>query len=144
MQSTVLSCERLEMDIDKSELVRLTGKITGAYVSGNQITQQNLPELISSIFRALEELRHVPPSKEELKPAVSVRSSVKRDYIICLDCGAKAQILKRHLATAHGLSLAAYRERWSLKSDYPMTAPGYSERRSMLARKNGLGRLRRH
>jgi predicted transcriptional regulator len=51
-------------------------------------------------------------------------------------------MLKRHLATGHGLSVEQYRVRWNLPRDHPMTAPGYSERRSGLAKEFGLGRTR--
>jgi predicted transcriptional regulator len=71
---------------------------------------------------------------------VSPRSSVKNDYLVCLDCGAKVKTLKRHLQSAHALDPREYHERWGLKKDYPMTAPAYSERRSAMARDLGLGR----
>jgi predicted transcriptional regulator len=51
-------------------------------------------------------------------------------------------MLKRHLATGHGLTVEQYRARWNLPRDHPMTAPGYSERRSTLALEFGLGRIR--
>jgi predicted transcriptional regulator len=51
-------------------------------------------------------------------------------------------MLKRHLATGHGLSVDQYRARWNLPREHPMTAPSYSERRSGLAKQIGLGRGR--
>ena len=47
--------------------------------------------------------------------------------------------LKRHL-TRHGLTPDEYRTRYGLKPDYPMVAPGYSEKRSAVAKALGLGR----
>jgi hypothetical protein len=52
-------------------------------------------------------------------------------------------MLKRHLATGHGLTVEQYRVRWDLARDHPITAPSYSERRSGLAKQIGLGRGRR-
>lgn len=54
--------------------------------------------------------------------------------------GKQQKILKRHLAVAHDLTPAAYRELFDLKSDYPMIAPSYAEQRSELAKRIGLGR----
>jgi hypothetical protein len=71
---------------------------------------------------------------------VSVRRSVRPDHIICIDCGYKGKMLKRHLQSRHGLSVIQYKLRWNLSSDYPMTAPNYSEQRSQFARSIGLGR----
>jgi predicted transcriptional regulator len=51
-------------------------------------------------------------------------------------------MLGRHVRGAHGLSPEEYRERWGLKSDYPMVAPAYARRRSELARTFGLGKRR--
>jgi predicted transcriptional regulator len=50
-----------------------------------------------------------------------------------LHCGYKGRMLKRHLTTAHGISVEEYRSRWSLPPDYPMVARNYSARRSELA-----------
>jgi predicted transcriptional regulator len=67
---------------------------------------------------------------------------VHRDYVVCMDCGWKGQMLKRHLMAAHGLSVDAYRARWNLPRDHTTTAPAYSERRSTMAKQFGLGRTR--
>lgn len=76
----------------------------------------------------------------ELKPAVSVRASVKPDAVTCLECGEKMKMLKRHLGTEHGLTPTEYRSRWSLPADYPMVAPDYAAKRKELAVRIGLGR----
>jgi predicted transcriptional regulator len=59
-----------------------------------------------------------------------------------LECGWRGQMLRRHLATAHKLTVEQYRARWKLTRDHPLTAPSYSERRSSLAIQLGLGRGR--
>jgi predicted transcriptional regulator len=51
-------------------------------------------------------------------------------------------MVRRHLATGHGLTVDEYRARWNLPREHPMVAPGYSERRSSLAKEIGLGRRR--
>jgi hypothetical protein len=49
-------------------------------------------------------------------------------------------MLKRHLRRRHEMTPDQYRDRWGLKSDYPVVAPAYAEKRSELARHLGLGR----
>ena len=78
-----------------------------------------------------------PPPKQE--PAVAIRSSIKPDFIVCLEDGKKLKMLKRHLKTAYNMSPEEYRERWGLAVDYPMVAPNYAQHRSTLAKKIGLG-----
>ncbi len=75
----------------------------------------------------------------EFTPAVSVRRSLaSKDHIVSLIDGKAYKTLKRHLS-GHGLTPAQYRERYGLKSDYPMVAENYAEMRRGLAKKIGLG-----
>jgi hypothetical protein len=69
-----------------------------------------------------------------------VRQSVHRDYVVCLDCGYRGKMLRRHISIRHGLNGDEYRRRWGLQRDHPLTAPAYSEHRSTLAKELGLGR----
>jgi len=121
----------------------LTTNIVAAYVRRNQIGADQLGTLILTVHQALAGLgKSVPETETDRTPAVPIRQSVHRDYVVCLDCGWRGQMLKRHLATGHGLSVEQYRVRWNLPREHPMTAPSYSERRSGLAKQIGLGRGR--
>jgi predicted transcriptional regulator len=122
----------------------LTTNIVAAYVRRNQISPDQLATLISTVHRAVTSLGK-PGAETEIErtPAVPIRRSVDRDHVICLDCGWRGQMLRRHLTTAHDLTVEQYRARWKLTRDHPLTAPGYSERRSGLAKQAGLGLSRR-
>ena len=121
----------------------LTTNIVAAYVRRNQIGADQLPVLISTVHLALVGLgKPAPETEVERTPAVPIRQSVHRDYVVCLECGWRGQMLKRHLATGHGLTVEQYRVRWTLPREHPITAPSYSERRSGLAKQIGLGRGR--
>lgn len=127
-----------------ARLLDLTAQIVAAHVSRNPVATDQLPELIRAVRQTLGGLGQpgAPAEPARREPAVPVRRSVKPDRIICLECGAAMTMLKRHLLTEHGLTPAAYRERWSLGREYPMVAPRYAEMRSGLARQIGLGRKR--
>ncbi|WP_430983598.1 MucR family transcriptional regulator, partial [Escherichia coli] len=71
------------------------------------------------------------------EPAVSVRSSIKPDFIVCLEDGKKLKMLKRHLMTHYQMTPEQYRAKWNLPADYPMVAPNYAEQRRTLAKKIG-------
>ena len=118
----------------------LTTKIVTSYVSHNTIEADQVSELISSVHRTLGHLGQPVQTQEIRTPAVSVRRSVHHDYVVCLDCGYRGKTLRRHISTRHGLNRDDYLKRWRLKRDHPLTAPGYSEQRSMLAKELGLGR----
>jgi predicted transcriptional regulator len=122
----------------------LTSTIVAAYVRCNQIGSDQLGALISTVHQALASLgKPVAEVSGERTPAVPIRRSVHRDYVVCLECGWRGQMLRRHVATGHGLTVEQYRARWKLPREHPITAPGYSERRSGLAKQIGLGRGRR-
>jgi predicted transcriptional regulator len=84
--------------------------------------------------------RHEPATvAEALTPAVPIRRSVQHDRVVCLECGFCGQMLRRHLRE-DAFDPGQYRARWKLPFDHPITAPGYSERRSTMAKQIGLGR----
>ncbi|HEY1796453.1 MAG TPA: MucR family transcriptional regulator [Stellaceae bacterium] len=126
-------------------LTEHVAEITAAFLSNNAVAADQIPAIIASIHAALGGL--VKPIETALpavlKPAVPIRRSVQPHVITCLDCGYQVQMLKRHLTTAHGLSVDQYRARWALPSDYPMVAPNYTETRSRLAKEIGLGTIAR-
>jgi predicted transcriptional regulator len=96
--------------------------------------------LIAEVHRSLSRLGQGASPQEPLVPAVSVRRSVQRDYVICLECGFHGAVIRRHLRIRHGLAPEQYRARWKLPADHPITAPAYSGRRSTMAKQIGLGR----
>jgi len=115
-------------------------KIVVAYVRRNHVAPDQIANLISTIYNTLTQL--VSPAKEvvERTPAVPIRRSVTRDYVVCLDCGWRGRTLGRHLTIRHRLTPEEYRRRWKLPSEHAITAPAYSEHRSTLAKQLGLGR----
>lgn len=125
---------------DRYTLISLTSDMVAAHVSHNPVQANQLPTLIEGIYQALADLRSAPVVDEvPLKPAVPVRASVKSGHVVCLECGKKMSMLKRHLRVGHGLSPVEYRQRWGLAFDHPLVAPSYAKRRSLLAKQIGLG-----
>jgi predicted transcriptional regulator len=119
---------------------QLVTRIIASYVSHHNVSPEQIPELIASVHRTFENLGKPAEPAGVLSPAVPVRRSVQRDAVVCLECGWKGKMLRRHLSTRHGLTGELYLKRWNLASDHPLTAPTYSEQRSSLAKELGLGR----
>ena len=126
---------------DKSDILELTAEIVASHVSNNNVATGDVANLIQSVFAALANAEQ-PPVVEAPKaePAVPVRLSIKHDYIVCLEDGAKLKMLKRYLMTNYQMTPADYRAKWNLPKDYPMVAPAYAETRRNLANAIGLGR----
>ncbi|VXC83986.1 Transcriptional regulatory protein MucR [Sphingomonas sp. AX6] len=121
-------------------LITLTADIVAAHVSNNSVAVSDLPLIIQNVHSALTGLG-TPVAEPEVKqePAVSIRSSIKPDYVVCLEDGKKLKMLKRHLMTHYQMTPDDYRAKWNLPADYPMVAPNYAEQRRTLAKKIGLG-----
>lgn len=129
-------------DIDV--LLSLTTEIVSAHVANNRVSVTDLSALIQDVHSALAKLGQPKDAveAESQKPAVPIRSSIKPDYLVCLEDGKHLTMLKRYLMRTYGMSPADYRVKWKLPADYPMVAPNYAERRRVLANSIGLGRKR--
>ncbi len=126
-------------DKPTAELLELTTRVVAAHVANNPVALTDVSGLIATVHQALAALGPEEAAPKP-NPAVSIKQSVKPEYIVCLDDGKKLKMLKRHLRTAYNMTPDDYRKRWGLPSDYPMVAPNYAKQRSALAKKIGLGR----
>jgi predicted transcriptional regulator len=124
-----------------TELGRHVSDIVSAYVANHRLGSLEITALIQSVYRTLAKLAAGTSEPEVVpyEPAVPIKKSVFLDYIICLEDGKKLKMMKRYLRTAYNMTPQEYRQKWGLPADYPMTAPGYTARRSTLAKANGLG-----
>jgi len=124
-------------------LMEMTTEIVANYVAGNTVPQSDLPALIHSVFKSLSTAD--APSAPEPEPQVKltagqIRKSISPDGLISFEDGKTYQTLKRHLTT-RGMTIADYKAKWGLPSDYPATAPAYAAKRSALAKAAGLGKV---
>jgi predicted transcriptional regulator len=135
-------------DETTADLKALVASVAAGYFTNSHIAPYEIPSVIAQIAASLSA---IPSGGGSLAvgsaaveapkpvPAVGIRASVKPDRIICLGCGKPQKTIRRHIMSAHGQTPEQYREHWGLKADYPMVAPSYSEARSELAKKFGLG-----
>src|ERR1043166_6103340 len=117
-----------EATSESSALERAT-ELTVAWLANpnTRVSAEDVPAFLRSMHAALGNLSAPEPASEapaaqEFTPAVSVRKSLaSKDHIIPLIDGRPYKTLRRHLSR-HGLTPAQYRERFGLKSDYPMVS----------------------
>ena len=126
-----------------NELLTLTADIVSSHVANNTVAVSDLPNIIENVYSTLSRLgTEAKPVEPKQEPAVSIRASIKPDYIVCLEDGKKLKMLKRHLMTHYNMTPEEYRAKWNLPADYPMVAPNYAQQRRTLAKKIGLGTKR--
>ena len=138
------SQEELEVaeELERIRIAELTTEIVAAYVSSHRLRVPDVPNVISAVGIELATLGTAAEASQLKKPepVVPVRRSVRPDHLVCLICGKKQKLLKRHLAGEHELTPDDYRQKFGLKPDYPMVAPNYAKQRRELALSIGLGR----
>ena len=120
----------------------LTAKIVSDYVKKNKVAPAEMAALIATVHQSLMCVGKTAEPEQPRTPAVPIRRSVTPKEVVCLDCGWRGNMLRRHLQVSHGLNPDQYRGRWKLPPDHLLTAPAYSERRSALAKQLGLGQKR--
>ena len=119
----------------------LTAQVVSSYLSNNQVQADMVPAILQSVYDKLNNLGTtvvVEPAAPAV-PAVPIEESITHDHLICLEDGKKFKSLRRHLQTKFNMTPEEYRAKWGLPGDYPMVAPGYSAKRSQLAKNSGLG-----
>ena len=123
----------------KKTLIDATAKIASGYFSNNHVEEDQIQNVIEKVYSGLVATMEKSASYM-LKPVIDPKDSVHPDYIICLEDGKKLKMLRRYIKTKFGMSEAEYKEKWGLSRDYPMIAPNYAKRRSVIAKKTGLGK----
>lgn len=135
-------------EAEMSNTVELATELTIAWLSNpnTRASAEEVPSFLRAMHDAVGSLSGGVDVEQPVEsgaaqsPAVSVRKSLaSKDVIISMIDGKPYKTLRRHLAR-HGLSPEQYRERFGLKSDYPMVSESYSNARREMAKKIGLGR----
>jgi predicted transcriptional regulator len=127
--------------------MELATELTIAWLSNpnTRASADDVPSFLQRMHEAVQNLTspgeaQQSSEQEEFTPAISARRSLaSKDHIISMIDGKPYKTLKRHLAR-HGLTPEQYRQRYNLKSDYPMVSENYSQTRRDMARTIGLGR----
>jgi predicted transcriptional regulator len=138
----------------ETNTLELATELTIAWLSNpnTRALADEVPVFLAKMHSAVKDLSAPAPTAEateeqpaeEFTPAVTVRKSLaSKDQIVSLIDGKPYKTLKRHL-TSHGLRPDQYRQRYGLRSDYPMVAENYSQARRDMAKTLGLGRKPTH
>jgi len=130
----------------KEDQIKLKLLEIAGYMAATQMKEkadiENLQTTVQTFYSAIKKMYDGIQNYRlagVLQPVVSIEDSVQDDYIVCLEDGKKLQMLKRHLDSVYNLTPEQYKERWNLPQNYPMVAPNYTKRRSLIAKDTGLG-----
>ena len=131
------------MSNDRTSVIELASDIVVSYVRHNEIPAEDISPLIKLVHGALSAIVTGAEPQARPVPAVDIRKSITHNYLVCLEDGHRLKSLKRYLRATFDMSPDDYRAKWGLAADYPMVSPAYSQTRSQVAKKSGLGRFGR-
>ena len=136
------------MENMEDKILQHTKDIVAVWMSSHSFdaSQHDTCEFVKNVYKTLQSLvyrEYYDESTPRNIDAKAIKSSIKEDYLVCLEDGRKFKSLKRHLKTQYNLTPDDYRKKWGLSHDYPMTAPAYAKQRSELAKSMGLGQYRK-
>jgi predicted transcriptional regulator len=128
---------------DDVHLRELVATVAAAYFTSSHVSPGEIAFVIREIASSLREIAApagaepaaAPAPAARLTPA-QIRASITPEALVSFEDNRPYRTLRRHLS-ARGLTPEAYRAKWGLPADYPMTAPNYSAMRSQLARRAG-------
>jgi predicted transcriptional regulator len=132
-----------------TNLIELTAGVVQSYLNNNQMQPDQVPQLMQQVHDKFTQLQGGAAGPEvsglaavtgpQHEPPVKPKNSVRKNDVVCLECGKTYKTLKRHLRTEHGLEEADYKARWDLPASTKLVAKSYSEQRSKMAKDLGLG-----
>lgn len=140
-----MTSEKTYNDMILAGVIQLLGRWmehADAALKNPDMILHGAPQAARTFYHALQDMADpVEPEKPTTEKATpkQIKDSVKPDGLVSFEDGKTYKSLKRHL-TRRGLTPDEYRAKWGLPADYAMVSAEYSERRSELAKANGLGR----
>ncbi len=135
-------------------LFELAAEIVTAQAANTPMSPEDISDAINKVHQTLTRLQahesgqaaietsqaSATPVDEDLaKLRTTPNRAIKKNTVVCLECGAEFKILnKKHIAS-HGLSPVEYREKWGYGTRQALAAKALSEKRRKVAQEAGLG-----
>ena len=125
-------------------LTEMAQEIVQAQASAKQMTTEEVKLSLQQTFQMLKSLQANEIGGEEVEAAgqtgtnIDPKKSIKKNSIICLECGQEFKMLSaKHLAS-HDLDARSYRTKYGFPARQPLCAKGLSDRRSESSKSRGL------
>lgn len=138
-------------DIKNTGITELVHKITLAQAKHVVMSPKEIDKFMQTVFNRIKQMRDEELKtkfgkqeiEEEKEKEINPMSTIKKDTIICLECGGKFKTLSAaHLAT-HGLTHDEYREKWGFPKRFPLVSKSYLNKLSEYAKRQRIPGTRR-
>ncbi|HYA41128.1 MAG TPA: MucR family transcriptional regulator [Syntrophobacteraceae bacterium] len=128
------------------KLIEIASEIVQYQASLTSMTAAEITSSLRQIFSTLHDLQRTEsgeielPTIQEPEPAqaLSPKDSIRKDKVICLECGVEMkQLTQKHLAV-HGMSPTEYKKKYGFPMKTSLAAKSVSRARSRAMKKKGL------
>ncbi len=118
------------------DIVREQSKVT-------RMLPTELADLLDTTYKSLRNIaedRVEEASKTEtLTSAINPKASIRKNKVICLECGKEFKILSGLHLSSHALTARQYKQKYWFSLRQPLTAKSLSAARRKTAMERGLG-----
>lgn len=120
-------------------LIEMAQEIVVAQAGTKTMTTEEMKVALQEAFNMLKSLDAGTMETEVAKePDIDPKKSIKKNKIICLECGQEFKMLSaKHLET-HGLNAKTYREKYGFRKRQSLCAKTLSETRAESAKARGI------
>jgi len=124
-----------------SDLVSQTALIVASQASAQEMDAGDIVDSIRVVHAALMACETGRETQEAFLERLgeTPMASIKKDEIICLECGQPFKLLaNRHLAL-HGLTPSQYKAKWRMRKGTPLSCIDLTKKRRAYAKKAEMG-----
>lgn len=121
-------------------LIEMAQEIVLAQASTKAMTTEEMKAALQETFNMLKSLDGGTETEAETEKTVDVdpKKSIKKNKIVCLECGQEFKVLtSKHLAS-HGLDGKSYRAKYGFRKSQALCAKVVSERHSEVSKARGI------
>ena len=118
------------------EIVRAQSRVA-------RMSPTELADLLDATYKSLSNIAEDRPEEasktETLTPAINPKASIRKNKVICLECGKEFRILSGLHLRGHALTARQYKQKYGFSLRQPLTAKSLSAARRKTAIDKGLG-----
>lgn len=121
-------------------LIEMAQEIVLAQASTKAMTTEEMKAALQETFNMLKSLDGGTETEAQTEKTVDVdpKKSIKKNKIICLECGQEFKMLSPKHLKMHGLNPKTYREKYGFPKRQSLCAKALSETRSESAKARGI------
>jgi predicted transcriptional regulator len=120
-------------------LTEMAAEIVAAQAGHAAMSAGEMDAALKKAFDALKSIKAIEEGVEAEPTPVDPKKSIRKNKVICLECGKEFKMLGNRHLKEHGLDAKEYRKKYGFRARQPLTAKSLSKKRSKTAKALGLG-----